>query len=286
MHYVLFGGGVFALFAAVYHWYPKFTGRLLHEGWGKVHFWMTFVGFHLTFLVQHVLGLARHAPTDRRLPRGRRVHDPQPRLVRRVVPARCVDLARSCGTSWRTSVLKRGEVAGDDPWGGHTLEWWTTSPPPPENFAGPLPPIRSNRPVWDANHPAERAMKHARAPDRVVPARVFVAVGVVTRRDHRRLRRGGERGGGQGAAHPDRRLPPLDRRLPVAAVAAGGRGRGRASEGDELYLPHASVWPFGIGRRRLHARQRPPHRRLVLRPRPRRHRLSLAGFIRQTRTRS
>jgi heme/copper-type cytochrome/quinol oxidase subunit 1 len=57
MHYALFGGSVFALYAAVYHWFPKFTGRRLHEGWGKVHFWMTLAGFHLTFLVQHVLGL-------------------------------------------------------------------------------------------------------------------------------------------------------------------------------------------------------------------------------------
>ena len=57
MHYVLFGGSVFALYAGIYYWWPKVTGRLLDERWGKVHFWMTLVGFHLTFLVQHVLGL-------------------------------------------------------------------------------------------------------------------------------------------------------------------------------------------------------------------------------------
>jgi cytochrome c oxidase subunit 1 len=55
---------------------------------------------------------------------------------------------------WRTR--RHGEVVGPDPWdGGQTLEWWTSSPPPPENFDGPLPPITSNRPVWDANHPAD-----------------------------------------------------------------------------------------------------------------------------------
>ena len=57
MHYVLFGGSVFALYAGIYYWLPKVTGRLLDERWGKVHFWMTLVGFHLTFFVQHVLGL-------------------------------------------------------------------------------------------------------------------------------------------------------------------------------------------------------------------------------------
>jgi cytochrome c oxidase subunit 1 len=155
MHYVLFGGGVFALFAAVYHWYPKFTGRLLHEGWGKLHFWLTLVGFHLTFLVQHVLGL-----------------EGMPRRIADYVEGdgfTTLNRVSSVGSFllgistlpfiWniiRTSWLRRGALAGDDPWGGHTLEWWTTSPPPPENFATPLPPIRSNRPVWDAKHLGER----------------------------------------------------------------------------------------------------------------------------------
>ena len=155
MHYVMFGGGVFALFAAVYHWYPKFTGRLLHDGWGKLHFWLTLVGFHLTFLVQHVLGL-----------------EGMPRRIADYVEGdgfTTLNRVSSLGSFllgistvpfiWnviRTSALRRGAVAGDDPWGGHTLEWWTTSPPPAENFATPLPPIRSNRPVWDAKHLGER----------------------------------------------------------------------------------------------------------------------------------
>lgn len=150
MHYVLFGGSVFALFAGVYHWFPKITGRMLGEGLGKVHFWMTFVGFHLTFAIQHVLGL-----------------EGMPRRVPDYLDAYGFDwmnLVSSIGAgllgastlpflwnAWRS--WRHGEPAGDDPWEGHTLEWATSSPPPSENFDAPLPPIRSNRPVWDANHP-------------------------------------------------------------------------------------------------------------------------------------
>ncbi len=149
-HYVLFGGSVFGVFAACYYWFPKFTGRRLHEGWGWVHFVLTFVGFHMTFFVQHILGL-----------RG---------MPRRFASYRAADgwstlnLVSSIGAFimgvsifpfvwnvWRS--LRRGEIVGDNPWDGQTLEWSTTSPPPPENFDRPLPPIRSERPVWDVNHP-------------------------------------------------------------------------------------------------------------------------------------
>jgi cytochrome c oxidase subunit 1 len=153
MHYVLFGGSVFALYAGIYYWWPKVTGRVLDERWGKVHFWMTLVGFHLTFFVQHILGLEG-------------------------MPRRVADYLDSDGFTglnqissigafllaastlpflWNALQTLRGRlgtVAGDDPWGGQTLEWTTTSPPPAENFAGPLPPIRSQRPAWDLRHAA------------------------------------------------------------------------------------------------------------------------------------
>ncbi|HUP69944.1 MAG TPA: cytochrome c oxidase subunit I [Acidimicrobiales bacterium] len=150
MHYVLFGGSVFALYAGVYYWFPKLTGRMLGEGLGRLHFATTFIGFHVTFFVQHRLGLQG--------------------MPRRVVDYTEADgfttlnLVSTVGSFvlgistlfflanvWRS--LRRGEPAGDDPWGGHTLEWATSSPPPPENFEGELPPIRSNRPVWDLRHP-------------------------------------------------------------------------------------------------------------------------------------
>ena len=151
MHYVLFGGSVFALYAGIYYWWPKFTGRTLSEGWGKVHFCMNLVGFHLTFFVQHILGLDG-------MPR--RVADYLPddgfTTLNRVSTVGAALLGASTlpflWNVWRTSRGKLGAVAGDDPWGGHTLEWATSSPPPPQNFEAPLPAIRSNRPVWDANH--------------------------------------------------------------------------------------------------------------------------------------
>jgi cytochrome c oxidase subunit I len=153
MHYVLFGGSVFALYAAIYYWFPKITGRVLHEGWGKLHFALTLVGFHLTFFVQHVLGLEGMV---------RRVPDYLPEdgftTLNQVSSIGAGLLSISTvpflWNVWRS--LRRGDVAGDDPWeAGQTLEWATSSPPPATNFDRPLPPILSNRPVWDLKHEGE-----------------------------------------------------------------------------------------------------------------------------------
>ncbi|MBW3645295.1 MAG: cytochrome c oxidase subunit I [Actinobacteria bacterium] len=149
MHYVLFGGSVFALFGAIYYWFPKFTGRMLREGLGKLHFVTVFVGFHLTFGVQHYLGVQG-------MPR--RVADYLETDGFTTLNMLSTAGAFLTGIStlfllWNVVVsLRSGRPAGDDPWGGHTLEWATTSPPPPENFERELPPIRSNRPVFDQRH--------------------------------------------------------------------------------------------------------------------------------------
>ncbi len=149
MHYVLFGGSVFPLFAAIYFWFPKFTGRLLSERLGKLHFYSVFIGFHMTFGVQHFLGVQG-----------------MPRRVADYLPGdgfTTLNLISTVGAFltgistlflvWNVVVsLRRGKVAGDDPWEGQTLEWVTTSPPSPHNFDQPLPPIRSNRPVFDLRH--------------------------------------------------------------------------------------------------------------------------------------
>ena len=150
MHYVLFGGSVFALFAGLYYWFPKITGRMLGVNLGRLHFALTFVGFHLTFAVQHVLGLQG---MPRRVPDyldayGFDWMNLLSSIGAGVLGASTLPLLWNIWRSWR-----HGEVAGPDPWGGHTLEWATASPPSAHNFDGPLPPIRSNRPVWDANHP-------------------------------------------------------------------------------------------------------------------------------------
>ena len=148
-HYVLFGSTVFLGAGAAYYWLPKMTGRMLREGWGKLHFWLTFIGFNLTFFPQHTIGL-------RGMPRRVATYpaDLHVTFLNRLSTAGGYLLAVSVlpflfnlWISWR-----RPMPAGDDPWGGHTLEWATTSPPPHHNFDS-LPPIRSDRPVWDLHHP-------------------------------------------------------------------------------------------------------------------------------------
>jgi len=148
MHYVLFGSAVFGGFSAAYFWYPKMTGRMLREGWGKLHFWALFIGFNVTFFPQHLLG-------ERGMPRRIQTYGADEGLsfmnLLSTLGAFLIGISTvifiwNMWVSWRKPV-----VAGDDPWGGHTLEWWTTSPPPPHNFTS-LPPIHSDRPVWDARY--------------------------------------------------------------------------------------------------------------------------------------
>jgi cytochrome c oxidase subunit 1 len=151
MHYVLFGGSVFALYAGLYYWWPKITGRLLDERLGKLHFWMTLAGFHITFFVQHILGLEG-------MPR--RVADYFESdgftSLNRISSLGAFLLGASTlpflYNAIQTLRGRLGAAAGANPWEGQTLEWATSSPPPAENFEGPLPPIRSERPVWDLAH--------------------------------------------------------------------------------------------------------------------------------------
>jgi cytochrome c oxidase subunit 1 len=148
-HQVLFGTAVFAGFAGLYYWYPKFFGRMLSEKLGKWHFWLMFVGFWLTFMPQYVVGLKgmprRVATYPSNL--GWAIYNQLSTIGAFIIAISFAILLYNLWTSWRKPV-----IAGNNPWDGHTLEWFTTSPPPHHNFTH-LPPIRSERPTWDYNHP-------------------------------------------------------------------------------------------------------------------------------------
>jgi len=148
-HYVLVGGSVFGIFAGFYYWFPKFSGRLLSERLGKWQFWLTFIGFNLTFFVQHILGLAgmpRRVFTYPDLP-GWQVMN-----VISSIGAFMLGFAVVLFVWMIFDALSKGEIAGDNPWEAWTLEWATTSPPPPENFDR-VPPVHGRRPLWDLAHP-------------------------------------------------------------------------------------------------------------------------------------
>jgi cytochrome c oxidase subunit 1 len=162
LHYVFFGGSVFGVFAATYYWFPKMTGRRLNEPLGKVHFWMHFVGFNVAFFPQHILGIQG-------MPR--RIADYSPDAgwtVLNLVSTAGAFLIAASILPFLVNVVAtfiNGERVGDDPWEGNTLEWATSSPPPPYNF-DKLPPIRSERPVFDLRH--KHDLEHVSAADAMV----------------------------------------------------------------------------------------------------------------------
>ncbi len=148
-HYAIFGGSVFAIFAGVYYWFPKFTGRMLSETLGKWHFWLTVIGFNMTFFIQHflgVMGMPRRTYTYYDMPYWGSMN-----LIS-TIGAMILGLSVIVFV-WNILVsLRNGRPAGDNPWNAWTLEWATTSPPPVENFEL-VPPVRGRRPLWDLAHP-------------------------------------------------------------------------------------------------------------------------------------
>lgn len=156
-HYVLFGTVVFAMFAGFYFWWPKFTGRMLDERLGKLHFWLVFFGFHITFLVQHWLGVEG-------MPR--RYSDYLASdgftLLNQISTVGSFVLGASTFVFfWNMYKTKRSAplVTQDDPWGwGASLEWATSCPPPRHNFTQ-IPRIRSERPAFDLHHPQSETLE-------------------------------------------------------------------------------------------------------------------------------
>ncbi len=148
-HFTLVAGLLFGIFAGLYYWFPKMTGRMMDEKLGKLHFWLFVIGVNVTFIPMHFLGMLG-----------------MPRRIYTYAPGRGWDLLNqitSLGVVFQIlavaifaynmvhSILK-GRIAGDDPWDGWTLEWATSSPPPEYNFEK-LPVVRSGRPLWDLKHP-------------------------------------------------------------------------------------------------------------------------------------
>ncbi|MCK8616428.1 aa3-type cytochrome oxidase subunit I [Gordonia sp. C13] len=150
-HYVLFGTIVFATYAGIYFWFPKMTGRMLDERLGKIHFWLTFIGFHMTFLVQHWLGnegmprrYADYLPSD-----GFTTLNTISTVGAFILGLSTLPFLWNVFRSYRYGEV----VTVDDPWGfGNSLEWATSSPPPRHNFTE-LPRIRSERPAFELHYP-------------------------------------------------------------------------------------------------------------------------------------
>jgi len=155
-HYVIVGGILFTLFGAFYYWFPKMSGRMYNETPGKLHFWLFFIGFHLTFDFMHIPGL---------LGMPRRIYTYEPGRGWDIWNLICTIgvFFQIAGTSVFVGNLLwsyfKGKAAGNDPWDAWTLEWSTSSPPVEYNFAE-IPVVKSRRPLWDIKHPEDPDWKY------------------------------------------------------------------------------------------------------------------------------
>jgi cytochrome c oxidase subunit 1 len=160
-HYVVFGTAIFGFFAGFYFWFPKMTGRMMNDRLGKVHFWLLFIGFHTTFLIQHWLGVEgmprRYA--DYGADDGFTTLNQISTVGAFLLASSMIPFFLNLYKTRRTPL-----VPVDDPWGwGRSLEWATSCPPPRHNFAS-LPRIRSESPAFDLHHPEIAALEYADNP--------------------------------------------------------------------------------------------------------------------------
>ena len=155
-HYVIVGGILFTIFGAFYYWFPKMSGKMCNETLGKLHFWLFFIGFHLTFDFMHIPGL---------LGMPRRIYTYEPGrgwAVWNLIVTIGVFFQALGTVIFVTNLLWsyfKGKAAGSDPWDAWTLEWSTLSPPPAYNFAS-IPVVKSRRPLWDLKHPNDPDWKY------------------------------------------------------------------------------------------------------------------------------
>jgi cytochrome c oxidase subunit 1 len=149
IHYVLFGGTALAVFAGLYYWFPKFTGKMMNEKLAKWHFWLTFIGLNLTFFPMHLLGIFGMPRRVYTYPANLGWNDLN---LMASIGAFVIGISVVVFLINFVITMKYGEKASDDPWDAFTLEWDTTSPPKPYNFLE-IPIVRSRRPFYDKKYP-------------------------------------------------------------------------------------------------------------------------------------
>ena len=151
LHYVLFGGSIMGLFAGIYYWFPKMTGRFLNEFWGKIHFWLFFLGMNLTFFPMHYAGMNG-------MPRRIYTYDTEFGwdLMNRLSSAGYIVLFVGALLFLIIFIqsVRNGKPSGHDPWDAPTLEWSISSPPPPYNFAE-IPQVEGRDHYWIVKRRAE-----------------------------------------------------------------------------------------------------------------------------------
>jgi cytochrome c oxidase subunit 1 len=148
-HYVLFGGAIMGIFAGLYHYFPKWYGRMMDERLGNIHFWLNFIAFNLTFFPMHfagMLGMPRRIYTYDAGQGWETFNLLSSYGAYLMAPAMLVFLYNFFKSK------KSGAIAGDNPWDAATLEWSIPSPPPEYNFAQ-IPMVTSRYPMWDLTHP-------------------------------------------------------------------------------------------------------------------------------------
>jgi cytochrome c oxidase subunit I len=215
-HYVLFGGSMFGLFAGAYYWYPKFAGRMLDERLGKIHFWLMFLGFNMTFGPFHILGLQGMPRRVYTYPEGRGwdVWNLVSTIGSFII---AVSIAVFILNMWKN---RKPQEVPDDPWDARTLEWTIPSPPPEYNFKE-IPLVTSRDELWHRKYAED---EHGRSVRREVPLGQPKMEGTEV-----------EPSGAEGNAAPDH----------VSGDAEAGEHEGHGDEHEEhIHMPSPSYWPL------------------------------------------